>query len=72
MPRFFFLILGLVAGIGHLAAGKRFKGVIFFSLFITFVNITLIGKFVFLGQSKELLFWIGIIGVCIVWLFSYV
>jgi hypothetical protein len=70
--RILILILGVVAGLGHVALGKRRKGLILFALFVTFANIALVGRVILEGPYKKELFIAGVTGACLIWLISYV
>jgi hypothetical protein len=72
MVRILILILGVIAGLGHVALGKRVKGLILFALFVTFANLAFVGRVVLEGPYKKELFVIGVAGACLIWLISYV
>ena len=72
MVRVLILILGVVAGLGHLALGKRRKGLILFALFVTFANLAFVGRVILEGPHKEELFIVGAIGACLIWSISYI
>jgi arginine exporter protein ArgO len=69
--RVLILILGVVAGLGHVALGKRMKGLILFALFVTFANLAFVGRVILEGPYKKELFIVGAIGACLIWFISY-
>lgn len=72
MIRVLILIVGVIAGLGQIALGKRLKGLLLFALFVTFLNLAFVGRVVLEGPYKEMFFIIGAVGASLIWLISYV
>jgi hypothetical protein len=65
------LVLGLFAGLGHIALGRALKGAVFGVLFIICLNGLLLGRFVLLGTVATTVFWSSVGCTVAVWGIAY-
>ena len=65
------LVLGVFAGLGHIALGQVLKGTVFGVFFIMFLNGLVLGRFVLMGTIATTIFWSSVGCTIAVWGIAY-
>lgn len=69
--KYFFLLTGIIPGLGQAHSGHAWRGLLFFCLFVFLANSVLMMPFLYRGETGDVLRYAAAIGACLVWLISF-